>query len=70
MAIVAWLSSEPDFPPVGQMVHPRRTELVKGSPAPKSEKRSPTWLAMFGHNLMTDFEIDPFTVLVRSTCAY
>jgi hypothetical protein len=28
------------------------------------------WLALFGRNLMDDFELDPFTVLVRSTCPY
>jgi hypothetical protein len=28
------------------------------------------WLALFGSNLMDDFELDPFTVLVRSTCPY
>jgi hypothetical protein len=28
------------------------------------------WLALFGSDLMTDFEIDPLTLLVRTSCLY
>jgi hypothetical protein len=28
------------------------------------------WLGLFGRDLAGEFELDPFTVLVRSTCAY
>lgn len=26
------------------------------------------WLALFGHDLMKDFDLNPFTILVRTTC--
>jgi hypothetical protein len=28
------------------------------------------WLRMFGRNLESDFELDPFTLLVKSNCGY
>src|SRR5262245_41895380 len=28
------------------------------------------WLGLFGHDLMSDFEIDPFTLLVSTRCIY
>jgi hypothetical protein len=28
------------------------------------------WLALFGRDLFTDFETDPFTLLVRTECIY
>ena len=28
------------------------------------------WLAQFGRNLQDELEVDPFAILVRSTCAY
>ena len=28
------------------------------------------WLGLFGHDLLRDFQIDPFTVLVKSKCFY
>jgi len=28
------------------------------------------WLALFGRNLMDEFEIDPFTILIRSSCQF
>jgi Domain of unknown function (DUF6647) len=28
------------------------------------------WLELFGHSLFTDFETDPFTLLVRTECMY
>jgi hypothetical protein len=28
------------------------------------------WLAMFGRNLVSEFEVDPFTILANSTCHY
>lgn len=28
------------------------------------------WLRMFGRNLTTEFEVDPFTLLVSARCIY
>ena len=28
------------------------------------------WLSLFGHDLLSDFEIDPFTLLVSTRCIY
>jgi hypothetical protein len=28
------------------------------------------WLRLFGRHLMQDFELDPFTLLVKTRCAY
>ena len=28
------------------------------------------WLGMFGSDLLKEFELDPFTLLVRTTCLY
>ena len=28
------------------------------------------WLGLFGHDLLSDFEIDPFTLLVSTRCIY
>jgi hypothetical protein len=28
------------------------------------------WLGLFGHNLETDFELDPFSLLVKTRCLY
>ena len=28
------------------------------------------WLGLFGHDLLHDFELDPFTILVKTKCIY
>jgi hypothetical protein len=33
----------------------------------KAQKR---WLGLFGHDLMQDFQIDPFSLLVKIHCFY
>ena len=57
------------------MVHHLQHEAGSKHACPEERERDAfaaqeRWLAEFGTNLATEFEIDPFTLLVRTNCSF
>lgn len=60
---------------VHEMVHHMQNSAGKKFECPEAREKQAyqaqeKWLALFGSDLTRDFEIDPFTRLVRTTCFY
>jgi uncharacterized protein DUF6647 len=58
---------------VHEMVHHLQTvgELKFACPQEREElayKAQDRWLELFGHNLTEDFQLDPFSILLKSKC--
>jgi len=58
---------------VHEMVHHLQNvgQLKFACPEEREElayKAQDHWLSLFGHNLARDFDLDPFTILVKSKC--
>jgi Domain of unknown function (DUF6647) len=58
---------------VHEMVHHLQNvgQLKFACPEEREElayKAQDHWLGLFGHNLAQDFDLDPFTILVKSKC--
>ena len=60
---------------VHEMVHHLQKEKELKYACPEEREQlafaaQERWLAMYGTNLETEFELDPFTLLVRTNCPY
>jgi hypothetical protein len=60
---------------VHEMVHHMQNSAGKKFECPEAREKQAyqaqeKWLGLFGSDLTGDFEIDPFTLLVRTTCFY
>jgi hypothetical protein len=60
---------------VHEMVHHLQKEAGLKYACPEEREQlafaaQERWLALFGTDLMTEFELDPFTLLVRTNCPY
>jgi hypothetical protein len=60
---------------VHEMVHHMQNQSGQKYACPEEREKAAfaaqeRWLALFGTNLMAEFEIDPLTLLVRTSCFY